>query len=180
MPVNFQEIQNQIKEMGKQAPEREKLLKEKAERAWALLQMHGKAGRAAAAGGGRHDLLQRAALRRSAGRAADAAQAPARDARPPGADRGGRLADQPRPARPGAVWRHQRRRDSDDPRSGAARDHPEQAAVSRRVGDQRRPGGRRGGGADARPGRAPGPGRTRLTRTSRRDGLTSKYRPCSP
>ncbi len=40
MPVNFQEIQNQIKEMGKQAPEREKLLKEKAERAWALLQMH--------------------------------------------------------------------------------------------------------------------------------------------
>ncbi len=37
MPVNFQEIQSQIKEMGKQAPERQKLLEEKAARARALL-----------------------------------------------------------------------------------------------------------------------------------------------
>jgi len=37
MPVNFQQIQSQIKEMGKQAPERERALEEKVERARARL-----------------------------------------------------------------------------------------------------------------------------------------------
>jgi hypothetical protein len=38
MPVNFQEIQRQVKEMGRQAPQREKILRDKREQAQQLLQ----------------------------------------------------------------------------------------------------------------------------------------------